>query len=109
MAGPIKYIYPSSVRRTPHSTYPVVSLLSFLHSLQSSPVEVLEAISPGIDLFDCSYTATATSGGYALSFPITAARMAPPNVAPEGAAGLPPHAASSDDTFKINLWSTSFR
>ncbi|GAX79060.1 hypothetical protein CEUSTIGMA_g6500.t1 [Chlamydomonas eustigma] len=46
------------------------SKLRFMSGI-SSPSEVLDAVAEGIDLFDCSFTTAATSGGYALSFPIT--------------------------------------
>ena len=70
---------------------------------QSSPAEVLEAVSQGIDLFDCSYTAAATSGGYALSFPITTGSRS------DKEAAAPEALLVGDSDFKINLWSTAFR
>ena len=84
----------------------------FLTLPQSSPSEVLDAISEGVDLFDCSYVGAATSGGYALSFPILRGASGGDNALPaSGAAAAAETVTGSpeDESYKVNLWSLSHR
>jgi len=53
-------------------------LLSAL--LDNGPLEVLDAVAMGVDLFDCSWPTASTAAGYALSFPITPAEAETPGM-----------------------------
>jgi queuine tRNA-ribosyltransferase subunit QTRTD1 len=100
--------------------------------LQDTPEDVLMAVSQGVDLFDCSYPLTATTNGYALSFPLNAQQAAARQQQQQQAgAHAPPVAASSNpfgvadaaaaaagaavevdagaDDSKINLWAVRHR
>lgn len=76
-------------------------------SLDALPRELLDAVAAGVDLFDCSYVAQVTAGGYALSFPLQ-----PPQEGQQqqgvSAGSAPDIAVGTDDT-KLNLWSMSYR
>jgi queuine/archaeosine tRNA-ribosyltransferase len=39
--------------------------------LDAGPLEVLDAVAAGVDIFDCSWPTLSTAAGYALSFPVT--------------------------------------
>jgi queuine tRNA-ribosyltransferase accessory subunit len=71
-----------------------------------TPEEVLLAVSQGIDLFDVSFVLDATTGGYALNFPIDLLSEDKKDLISfdyESAAN-----SGSDDT-KINLWAVAFK
>lgn len=80
-----------------------------------SPEGVIDAIGQGIDLFDVSYIADVTSGGYALTFPVspeeeekmaaTAAHSHSISLKPNGQ--YEPAELGSDDS-KINLWASGY-
>ncbi len=79
------------------------------HASQASPSEVLDAMALGVDIFDNSYVAAVTAGGYALSFPLR-----PPSAEGlEGAAGpsgQPPSGGQlGGDASKVNLRSVAYR
>lgn len=79
-----------------------------------TPEEILAAIAQGIDLFDMSYIADVTDGGYALTFPLTPEDESKERSSPASFAmddfthGEMAATAGSDDT-KINLWAEAYR
>eukprot|EP00775_Hariotina_reticulata_P009329 gene9329-biopygen11195 len=76
----------------------------------ASPVEVLDAVAQGVDLFDCSYPTHATSNGYALSFPLRQQEADKPGAAAAaGAAALAVEVDAGADDTKLNLWSLQHR
>lgn len=103
----------------------------------TTPWEVLDAVAEGIDLFDTSYVARATSLGYALRFPLQPPPPLPSAAAngggggggghadgdgPQAAAAAAATASSSSsstdgaadpglgqDASKMNLWSAAYR
>jgi hypothetical protein len=73
--------------------------------LQASPEEVLEAVSQGVDLFDCSYPTHATAQGYALCFPLRPQQEQQQHQHQHGCADAD---CGADDS-KLNLWSLQYR
>jgi queuine/archaeosine tRNA-ribosyltransferase len=73
--------------------------------LQASPEEVLEAVSQGVDLFDCSYPTQATAQGYALCFPLRPQQEQQQQQQQQGCADAD---CGADDS-KLNLWSLQYR
>jgi hypothetical protein len=71
--------------------------------LQASPEEVLEAVSQGVDLFDCSYPSHATAQGYALCFPLQ-----PQQEQQQQQQDCADADYGADDS-KLNLWSLQYR
>ena len=72
-----------------------------------TPEEVLAAVSQGIDLFDVSYIADLTAGGYALNFPTTPEEDAK-NASEKDKSADEAALAGCDDT-KMNLWAAAYR
>eukprot|EP00195_Chlamydomonas_chlamydogama_P007190 CAMPEP_0202899288 /NCGR_PEP_ID=MMETSP1392-20130828/7563_1 /ASSEMBLY_ACC=CAM_ASM_000868 /TAXON_ID=225041 /ORGANISM="Chlamydomonas chlamydogama, Strain SAG 11-48b" /LENGTH=472 /DNA_ID=CAMNT_0049585429 /DNA_START=133 /DNA_END=1551 /DNA_ORIENTATION=- len=87
----------------------------------SSPAEVLDAVSLGVDLFDCGYVSQVTGAGYALTFPLNpderqAAGQADAPATASGDAAATAASTSAQyqeqrgaDAMKMNLWSTAYR
>ncbi|KAF6252340.1 tRNA-guanine(15) transglycosylase-like protein [Scenedesmus sp. NREL 46B-D3] len=68
----------------------------------ASPEEVLEAVSQGVDLFDCSYPTHATAQGYALCFPLRQ------HEEQQQQQDYVDTECGADDS-KLNLWSLQYR
>eukprot|EP00200_Dunaliella_tertiolecta_P006154 CAMPEP_0202342062 /NCGR_PEP_ID=MMETSP1126-20121109/2782_1 /ASSEMBLY_ACC=CAM_ASM_000457 /TAXON_ID=3047 /ORGANISM="Dunaliella tertiolecta, Strain CCMP1320" /LENGTH=420 /DNA_ID=CAMNT_0048932953 /DNA_START=177 /DNA_END=1439 /DNA_ORIENTATION=+ len=65
-----------------------------------SPVDLLDCVAKGVDLFDGAFPVQVTSEGYALCFPLQPDQQPP--------AGQPDVESGVDDT-KINLWAATYR